>query len=70
MSTTLKRTKTVEERIIRIDVAHSTISLEVFYTEDGVARSKSASLTVKEARKLRKQLSQAIDAAEGASNPF
>ncbi|MGW9020695.1 hypothetical protein ACWGOE_04325 [Leucobacter chromiiresistens] len=66
----IKRSKTVEEKLVGVRLIGSQVAVAAFEEAEGEERKVERVLTVKEAKKLRKQLGQAINAAEGAQNPF
>lgn len=66
----IKRSKTVEEKLVDVRLIGSKVAVAAFEEAEGVERKVERVLTVKEAKKLRKLLGQAINAAEGAQNPF
>ncbi|MFD5599877.1 hypothetical protein ACFWHR_07445 [Leucobacter sp. NPDC058333] len=66
----IKRSKTVEAKVVGVRLIGSQVAVAAFEEAEGEERKVERFLTLKEARKLRKQLGQAIKAAEGAPNPF
>lgn len=66
----IKRTKSVEDRLVDVRVDGPGVAIATHKVVDGEQRSVERILKLKEAKKLRKQLKHAIAAAEENANPF
>lgn len=66
----IKRSKKVDEKVVGVRLIGGQVAVAAYEVVEGEERTIERSLTVKEAKQLRKQLGQAISATESAQNPF